>query len=307
MDKIYHNIRHPAAFGGAKQLQRASKKSAKEVRNYLMRDKVYRKFRHNKKIVRARVQVGSIASCYQSDIFVFAKFSRYNAGMKYILLVVDTFSRVIHARAIKQKDAASVSAGLEEIFAELKQAGHMAPRVTLGTDAGLEYENRLVNAVYEKYNIAHFYLRAPIKAGMAELSGKLVAQSLYKHMFLHSTRKWIDVLHDAVHAKNNRYSPRLGMAPAAVSFDNQEAVYHRLYPNRQRKGKPIRTGTRVQIETKRNPFWKSYSGYFSDKVYRISHHNEYNGIFRYSLVDIADDVEIYGSFYANEILAMPSD
>ena len=93
MENIYHNPRHPAAFGGRKALQQAGNYTQKAVENFLNNDKVYRKFKRNKtKFRRARIFASSMAYMFQADLMDVQKYSQKNKGYKFILIIIDCFS-----------------------------------------------------------------------------------------------------------------------------------------------------------------------------------------------------------------------
>ena len=53
---------------------------------------------------------------------------------------------------------------------------------------------------------------------------------MYRYFTAKHTRRYVDVLQDLVHAYNHTYHRSIGMAPADVSLDNEDAVRERLYP-----------------------------------------------------------------------------
>jgi hypothetical protein len=307
MDKIYHNPSHPAAFGGRDALQKAGNFEKKAVEKFLNSDKVYRKFKRNKtKFERARIFVNSMSYAFQADLMDIQKLSRANSGYRYILIVVDTFSRFTIAKPLKRKGATHVAEALDETFQELKEAGMLAPRVLLATDLGTDFWNSKVREVLTKYNVTHYPLRAPKKASIAENSGRYVMERLYKFLYFKGDDRWVDNRKDFVKAKNNRRNRRLGnLTPAEVTYKNQSKVYESLYADRyDRKNAtpPLEVGQRVQMAIDTLPFHKSYRGYFKDTIYEVKSRVDYNGIYRYSLVDTTDGVQVSGTYYSEELL-----
>ena len=310
MDKIYNNPAHPAAYGGVRALQRASGNSRSKVKKYLNENATYRKYKKNiTNFKRARIHVTSIGHIYQSDLFDLQKLSRSNNGYRYILLVVDCFSRMIYARPIKRKSAELVAVAMRDIFDKIKQSGVLSARVMMGSDLGTDLWNSEVDKVYDHFNISHYALRAPKKASLAEVSGRYLLDRLYKHLHATDSKRWIDDLQKFVEAKNNRINKSLGgLSPAEVNFENQFKVYDSLYPNHherhESKHPPLEVGQKVQMALDRMPFSKSFKGYFSDKVYKVLRTHDHNGIYRYTLVDTGDDQEISGTYYNEELLPL---
>jgi hypothetical protein len=306
MDSIYHNPSHPAAFGGRSALQKAGNFEREAVRKFLNSDKVYRKFKKNRtKFKRARIFVSSMSHMFQADLMDIQKLSRANNGYRYILIVVDAFSRFTVAKPLKRKDATQVADALDEIFQELKEADRLAARALLATDLGTEFWNSKVRSVLDSYNISLYPLRAPKKASIAENSGKYLMDRLYRYLYFKGDDRWIDNLKDFVKAKNSRRNPRLtNLAPDQVNYENQSKVYESLFGDRFEKKNsiPLEVGQKVQMTVDTLPFHKSYRGYFKETIYEIKSRIDYNGIYRYTLVYTTDGVQVSGTYYAEELL-----
>ena len=224
MEATYTNINHPAAFGGVDRLRRATNKSRKETREYLRKNSTYRKFFRNKtKFERARILVASLGHIFQADIFDLQKFSRQNKGFKYILVVVDCFSRLVKARPLKTKGATDVSIALKEMFNDFKEEDRLAYKSLIGTDRGNEFYNKEVDKVFDEFHIHHYALYPPKKASLAEISGRYLLDRIYKYMHAKSTKNWVDDLGSFVDAKNKRLNKSLGgIASNQVTFENQD-------------------------------------------------------------------------------------
>lgn len=300
---VYYDISNPAGFGGMSSLQRATSLPAAKVKKFLDEQRIYRKYKvPNKKIKRARVHVATLGIQFQSDLFDLSKLSRHNNGYKWILLVVDAFSRYVKCEPLKNKTGPEVSQGLEKIFTALSEEGKLAPTAHILTDLGNEFFNKHADKVYKKFGLAHSPLRAPIKCGIAEISGRYIVEKLYKYMDYESTKRWVDVLQSVVQAKNSRKNRRTdNLAPTDINFVNQKSVYSKLYPDGVEPAKfTLNLGDRVQVVKSRLPFAKSHHGYYTDKTYRVVKQHAHD-VPRYSIVDEEDNEPIAGTWYAAEL------
>ena len=303
MENIYYDITHPAGFSGIKPLKSATKQPYSKVKQFLNKQKVYRSFKiPKKKFKRARVIAGSPGVQFQADLFDYQKYGRQNSGYKWVLLVVDVFSRLVKCEPLKNKTGVETARGLTKIFTEYASDGKLGQRSGLGTDAGNEFFNKWCEKVYEKHGIGHFPLRAPIKAGMAEISGRYVCEKLYKFMAHKGNKRWVDALPSVVIAKNKRKNRKTAnLSPIEINFENQGTVFKSLYPNHGEVGEfTLNIGDRVQIVKSRLPFAKSYHSYYSEQTYRIIKQHTLD-IPRYSIADEADDEPIAGTWYAEEL------
>ena len=301
--EVYTDVEHSAAYGGVNALQKATKATKQEVKKFLGANDTYRKFFRNKtKFDRARVLVSSIGHIFQADLFDMQKFSKQNKGYRYILLVVDTFSRLIKVRALKTKSAADTAAAIKEVFEEFRKEDLLAVKSLLATDLGNEFWNNEVYKVLDVFDISLYALRRPLKCSIAEISGRHLLDRIYKYMHSLNTKHWISVLQKFAQAKNNRPNRTLGhIAPINVTYENQDQIYKTLFSKKGKQEKPLEIGTKVQLALDVLPFHKSFHGYFSDKVYEIIRRVQYKNIWRYSIKD-GEGNNISGSYYKQELL-----
>ena len=303
MEGIFYDPSHPAAFGGIDRLARASNKPKAVVKKYLNTQKSYRKYRVPiRKQKRARIVVSSYGVQYMTDLFDLSKFSKFNSNYKWICLVVDSFSRFVKCEPLKRKTGEETARGLDKIFSELKNENKMGVHAQIFSDLGQEFFNSKCDEIYSKYNITHLPLRAPIKAGLAEISGRYILEKLYKIMDHTNSKRWIDVLPTVVAAKNKRKNRKTAnLAPADINADNQKSVYESLFPQGVKTGKyTLNVGDRVQVLAEKMPFRKSFAGYYAEKTFRIKTRHSHT-VPRYTIVDEDDNEEISGTFYGFEL------
>ena len=303
MENIFYDASHPAAFSGINRLARAAKETKANAKKFLDSQTTYRKYRiPRRKQTRARVVVASHGAQFMADLFDLSKFAKFNSNYKWVCLVVDSFSRLVKCEPLKRKTGDEVARGLEKIFTELKNETKIGVISKLFTDLGNEFFNSKCNKIYSKFNITHLPLRAPIKAGMAEISGRYIVEKLYKIMDHSKSKRWVDVLPQVVVAKNKRKNPKTAnIAPIDINVENQTLVYKSLYPHGAKTGKyTLNVGDRVQVLAEKMPFGKSYAGFYSEKTFRVKKHHSHT-VPRYTIVDESDDEEISGTFYAFEL------
>src|ERR1043165_856908 len=91
------------------------------------------KFRRNQTLSKG------IDHIWQSDLVDVQPLSRFNNGFRYLLVVIDTFSRYAWVQPLKNKKGTEVLRGLREILTENKP--RRKPK-KLCTDMGKEYLNK---------------------------------------------------------------------------------------------------------------------------------------------------------------------
>ena len=81
-----------------------------------------------------------IDKLWAADLVDMQAFSRFNRGVKYLLTVIDVFSKYGGMFPLKDKTGVSVAKALKEIFKQRKPE-------KVWTDKGNEFYNKHVNAL----------------------------------------------------------------------------------------------------------------------------------------------------------------
>ena len=139
LKRIYHNPQNPGCFGGIDRLLRRATQlqiprvSRQDVVQYLRGQQAYTLHKPARRhYQRNHIDVGGIDAQWQADLADMQKFSRHNAGMRYLLTVIDVFSKFAWVEPVKSKDATSVTAAVCNVL------NGAAPRrpLRLQTDKG---------------------------------------------------------------------------------------------------------------------------------------------------------------------------
>lgn len=130
MKKVYYNPAHPGSFGGVERLCKAvedetGEKVKTEQDAYTLHKPARVCFTRN------RVFVTKPLNQFQADLCDMQALVEHNNGYRYLLTVIDVFSKKAYARALKKKTAGEV---VEAVFRESQ-----IPE-KLQTDAGKEQE-----------------------------------------------------------------------------------------------------------------------------------------------------------------------
>src|SRR5277367_5421641 len=121
LKEIYYDPSHPASYSGVAKLSAASGLSQKAVKAWLRGQATYTLHKA------ARVRFGSrkyhvrygwigMDHQWQMDLVDMQAYAADNDGYKYILTVIDMFSRYAWAVAIKSKSPKDVKPAFESIF-----------------------------------------------------------------------------------------------------------------------------------------------------------------------------------------------
>ena len=150
LEAIYHTPLNPGSFGSVARLYKAAQEAGHtqiskiDVIKYLRKTDSYTLHRpHRIHFLRSKTIVSGIDKQWQADLADLSELSEENDGNRYILTVIDCFSKYAWAIPIKRKDAKT----LEQAFTHLFTISE--PRVPdrLQTDKGLEFYNPRMKAL----------------------------------------------------------------------------------------------------------------------------------------------------------------
>ena len=155
--------------------------------------------------------VNDIDERWQADLADVTLIADKNQGHRFILTVIDIFSRYAWARPLKSKRGEEVAAAFKDIFRE----GRIPKRVQ--TDQGKEFENRHVRELFDEHKIELFSVKSAYKAAIVERFNRTLKHKVWRYFTSANTHKWTNILQDAVTSYNQSLHRSIGYKPAEVS------------------------------------------------------------------------------------------
>lgn len=127
---------------------------------------------------------------WQADLVDVTNFAHWNGKTRFLLVVIDIFSKYVHVAALKSKHSNRVAFALQLMFL---QDG--APRI-LQTDNGSEFRNGDVIELSKRWS---FEMRhgLPYKSttnGGVERVNRTIENAIQSHMVDYQTKRYLDVL-----------------------------------------------------------------------------------------------------------------
>ena len=243
-----------------------------------------------KKFPRRKVYVGGVDKIWAADLVDVQTFSKFNGGIKYLLAVIDIFSKYGWMVPLKDKTGRSVAAALKRIFKERKPT-------KMWVDKGKEFYNKDVQALIELYSTEN-----EEKSSVVERWNRTMKEKMWKYFSANSTRKYNDVLDKMVHDYNHTIHSSIKMTPAeACKKENENTVWRNLYGDTQATlARPsFSVGDKVRITKKKGVFEKGYTPRWTEEIFAVSQ-VLHTAPPTYKIRDYNDE-EIQGSFYAQEL------
>ena len=298
LNDVYYNPRHPASYGSIAKLSKATGIAKKKVEKWLMQQPTYTLHRRARKIYPTRQYiVHDIDEQWQADLIEVGLIADWNRAYRYILTVIDIFSRYAWCRPLRNKKGATVADAFEDIFKE----GRIPKR--LQTDLGKEFINSQVQSLLKTYHVEWFSPKSRYKAAHVERFNRTLKDKMWKQFTAENKMVWKDALQDVVHSYNHDVHSIIRRRPAEVTRDDVDEMREEMYnrSKKQRKGKDdIRIGQKVRISKWKSIFAKSYIPTWTEEIFTVAEIQRKYAPITYKLKDYNNEL-IEGSFYRQEI------
>ena len=193
---------------------------------------------------------------WTADLVDMSPFSRSNKGYKYLLAVIDVFSKDGWAVPLKTQTAKVVAQAFRKLFL----GGHPS---RLWTDKGTEFYNRQLKAVLAANNVMLYSTENEEKSSIVERWNKAIKNIMWKYFTANNTQKYIDVLPNMVEKYNNTYHRSIKLTSSdARNPANYQHAHNALYAKgnaRKATSPKFHVGDKVRITRKKGTFEKGFT------------------------------------------------
>jgi len=293
MDLLYNDLASSTGLASVKRLYEVVKDKQKALEylktqdSYTLHKPVVRKFRRRKYTVKG------LNDLVQMDLADLSSLSRWNGGIKYLLIWIDCYSRYLRVVPLKNKSAGTVT----EAVNSLLQA--QVP-VNIQTDKGTEFRNQQLQDVFKNHNINFYTTQDPdTKAAFAERVIRTIKSRIYRYMTLKSTKRYIDVLQDLVTSYNSSKHRSIGMAPKDVT---EKSINIAEGSHKSIKAHKYNVGDRVRIPLEKTAFSRGYTPNWTTEYFYIAK-QLFTDPPTYKIKDGNGEL-ILGSYYEPELQAV---
>jgi hypothetical protein len=226
------------------------------------------------------------------------EWTKQNKGYKYMLNVIDVFSKYAWSIPMKNKTGLTTLEAFRKI---VKESDRICKH--LWVDKGKEFYNKDVNSWLKENNIIMYSTYSEHKSVVVERFNRTLKEMMYKRFTAENTRNWIDMLDKLMKEYNNRVHSTIGITPVkAIQEENYMTALQntidktRLIPITKPK---FKIGDKVRISRTKALFEKGYLPNWSEELYVIDKVQKTIPV-TYRLKDLLDE-EIAGSFYEKEL------
>ena len=207
-----------------------------------------------------RVISYGVDEIWAADLVEMQKYSKWNKGFKYLLLVIDIFSKYGWIIPLKDKKTKSVSLAFGHIFKKSKRKPEK-----LWTDKGSEFISKHFKDFLKKNTIMLYHTQNEEKSSVVERWNRTMKNRMWKMFSANNNTVYWDKLDKLLDDYNNKKHSSIKMSPTEASKKvNEKQVFANLYGDEiyMKPGKPkFSIGDKVRISKyKRKVFDKGYTG-----------------------------------------------
>ena len=276
---------------GFKKLKNTTKSTAEP--SALARDSLMLADERHKPIIRKfnkrKVYSQFKDNTWGADLADMQSLRRKNKGIKYLLCVIDLYSKYAFVIPLKDKKRISIVNAFNKV---IKQSNRKPNKVWV--DQGGEFYNNVLEKWLSDNDINMYSTYNEGKSVVAERFIRTLENKLYKHMTATGKNVYYDVLDDVVNKYNTTKHSTIKMKP--IDVKNNKRVY---IDEHNEKDSRFKVGDRVRISRYKNIFAKGYTPNWSKEISIVDKIND-TVPYTYNLKDLNDE-EIIGSFYDKEL------
>ena len=158
-----------------------------------------------------------------------------NRGYRYVLVVIDNFSKFGWTVPLKNNNAQTIKDSFENVLISSKRKPYLTE-----TDRGKEFYNNIFQDLLNENNIKLYSRNTSLGAVFAEHFNKTIRDILKRPVFQKGDSNWIDVLQTITKQYNNRVHSSTKLSPKDASLKKNEGyLYKNLLDKRKKSNSKI--------------------------------------------------------------------
>ena len=240
---------------------------------------------------RRKVKSRSVDHIWSADLVDMQRFARSNKNYKFLLTVIDLYSRYAWAVPLKTKTGSAV----RDAFDLILKTSNRVPQ-KLWVDEGKEFYNATMKQWVKDHNIIMYSTHNEGKAVVVERFNRTLKGRMWRHFTEKATTQYLDVLPQLMVKYNSSKHRSIGMSPTKASLDGKpkDADVH----SKQSPAK-FKVGDDVRLAVAKRHFEKGYTPNWTEEVFVV------NDVLptvphTYRVQDLMGEV-IQGQFYGAEL------
>ena len=220
-----------------------------------------------KRSLRNQYTVTNLMEVLECDILDMQSLSKYDT-YRYILSVIDVFSKYLHLVPIKTKSGPAVTSAFRSLLHD-DSPRHLWVRI----DKGKEFLNKYLQDILREEGNQFQVCRNPdVKCAVAERVHRTISDRLLKFFTFWNSYRYIDVLPKFVKAYNDTVRKTTGRAPSRATDADVHTIWRLTEARRLRvrvASAKLRVGQNVRNSKGKMKFARAAEHNFSTEIFRI--------------------------------------
>ena len=189
-----------------------------------------------------------------------------NRGYRYVLVIIDNFSKFGWTLPLKNKNAQTIKNSFENILISSKRKPNL-----IESDRCREFYNNIFQDFLNKNNIKLYSRNSSYGAVFGERFNRTIRGLLKKIVFEHGDANWIDVLPTITKQYNNQVHSSTKLTPIQASLKKNEGFVYKNLLDKRKKVKPkFQISDLVRTADLKETFSKGDTTNWSYKLYKFT-------------------------------------
>ena len=147
-----------------------------------------------------------------------------NRGYRYVLVIIDNFSKFGWTVPLKNKSAQTINDSFENILISSKRKPNL-----IESDRGKEFYDNIFQDFLNKNTIKLYSINSSYGAVFAEKFNRTIRDLLKKIVFEQGGAKWVDILPIITKQYNNRIHTSTKLSPKDASLKKTKVMFTKIY------------------------------------------------------------------------------
>ena len=275
LEKYYKKYNFPASSTFIKQLKNEGIKTTKQEIDKFIGNRVEQQktiIKNERKKTLGKIVAYRPLSLIQMDIYVMAKYVTGNKGYKYILCMIDVFTRKVWVYKMKKKDNKNVQDSFKQFLSDSK-INKYTPTILM-SDNDSTFINKSFQEILEKNKIIHQpnILDDHHALGLIDRFARTLKMILTRLFLQTKSTNWIDYIEQIIKNYNNNGHSAIDYISPNEAF--LEKNFEKIYNINYEKSlfniaiSDIDVNDKVRIKIK-GQFRKGTEARYTDEVYTV--------------------------------------
>ena len=189
-----------------------------------------------------------------------------NRGYRYVLVIIDNFSKFGWTSPLKNKNAQTIEDSFENILISSKRKPNL-----IDSDRDKGFHNNIFQDFLNKNDIKLYSRNSSFGSVFAERFNRSIRDLLKKPVFEKGDGNWIDVLQTITKKYNRRIHSLTKLTPIQASIKKNEGYVYKNLLDKRKKVKPkYEIGDLVRTADLKKTFSKGDTTNWSYRLYKIT-------------------------------------